>query len=61
MVQKQQGYQLDENNTFVPVESDDVKGEIVYAGYDENNKFVGVAIKASGMGYADVLRILVRV
>ena len=55
---KKQGFQLDENNTFVPVESDDIEGEVVYAGYDENNRFVGVAVKASGMGFADVLRIL---
>ena len=47
---KKQGFQLDENNTFVPVESDDVEGEVVYAGYDENNQFVGVAIESKWDG-----------
>lgn len=30
----------------------------VYAGYDENGLLTGVAIEASGQGYADVIRIL---
>ncbi|MTI41657.1 FMN-binding protein [Fulvivirga lutimaris] len=31
---------------------------IVYAGYDDTGTFKGVAIEASGQGYADVIRIL---
>ncbi|WP_420319030.1 FMN-binding protein [Ekhidna sp.] len=32
--------------------------QIVYAGYDTNGEFKGVAIEASGQGYADIIRIL---
>ncbi len=32
--------------------------QVVYAGYDENDKLVGVAVEASGQGFADILRIL---
>ena len=31
---------------------------MVYAGYDENDKLVGIAVPASGMGFADVLKVL---
>ena len=32
--------------------------QMVYAGYDEAGNFKGVAIEASGQGYADIIRIL---
>lgn len=32
--------------------------KVVYAGYDENGKLVGVAVEASGIGFADILRVL---
>lgn len=32
--------------------------EVVYAGYDKEGKLKGVAIEASGQGYADIIRIL---
>lgn len=32
--------------------------QIIYAGYDASGQFKGVAIEASGQGYADVIRIL---
>ena len=32
--------------------------DVVYAGYDEGGKLVGVAIEAKGMGYQDVIRML---
>ncbi|WKK80652.2 FMN-binding protein [Marivirga arenosa] len=31
---------------------------LVYAGYDENGELIGLAIVASGQGYADVIRVL---
>ncbi len=35
------------------------KGEnTIYAGYDEEGNFKGVAIEASGQGYADIIRVL---
>lgn len=36
----------------------DAEGERLYVGYDNNGQLTGVAIEASGMGFADILRIL---
>ncbi len=48
-----------ESEGFAPVEAGaEVEGKLVYAGYDENDQLVGIALEASGMGFADVLRIL---
>ncbi len=48
-----------ENEGFVPVEDGaEVEGKIVYAGYDANDQLAGIALEASGMGFADILRIL---
>lgn len=33
-------------------------GELVYAGYDKQNRLVGIAINAAGQGYQDVIKIL---
>jgi len=45
-----------QNNAFVPVgESDE---NVIYAGYDSQGIFKGVAIVAAGQGYADVIRII---
>lgn len=41
---------------FVPASED--ASQIIYAGYDEEGVFKGVAIEASGQGYADIIRIL---
>lgn len=38
--------------------ADDVEENLVYAGYDETGNLQGVALEASGQGYADVIRIL---
>ncbi len=37
---------------------DKAVGELIYAGYDSNNKLVGVAINAAGQGYQDIIKIL---
>jgi electron transport complex protein RnfG len=55
---KKKTFQLDANNNFIEVSSEDKKEQVVYAGYDENNNLVGVAVEASGLGFADVLRVL---
>lgn len=49
---------LGANGNFTPVEAPDGKNPIVHAGYDDTGEFIGVAIEASGQGYADVIRIL---
>ena len=33
-------------------------GEVVYAGYDESRRLVGIAVDARGMGYQDVIHVL---
>ncbi len=57
-------YKLNKNNAFVLADKDagDHKNKkaakLVYAGFDAEDKLVGIAIEASGIGFADVLRIL---
>jgi len=51
-------YQLDQNNLFSIAGQDGKESQLVYAGFDENGALVGIAIEASGIGFADVLRIL---
>ena len=51
-------YQLDQNKQFRESSGEDTVEPLVYAGYDEKGNLVGVAVEASGLGFADVLRIL---
>ncbi len=44
------------NGGFAPAEEGDA--DLIYAGYDDQGQFKGVALEASGQGYADVIRIL---
>jgi electron transport complex protein RnfG len=55
---KKKAFQLDENSNFIDISDADNKGQLVFAGYDENDNLVGVAVEASGLGFADVLRVL---
>ena len=57
-ITKSETFQLDQNNNFIPVGEGDKAEQLIYAGYDENGNLVGVAVEASGQGYADILRIL---
>lgn len=45
----------DEDNAAGSAPAD---GELVYAGYDEQGRLIGLAIEAQGMGYQDVIRVL---
>ncbi len=51
-------YQLDKSNNLVEVTGKVKDGQLIHAGYDKEGKLVGFAVEASGMGFADVLRIL---
>lgn len=51
-------YELTAEGTFVPSDGKDRNKTLVYAGYDDTDVFKGIAIEASGQGYADILRIL---
>ncbi|NIM61747.1 MAG: FMN-binding protein, partial [Acidobacteria bacterium] len=49
---------LGEDGTFATLEGDAPTERLVYAGYDEQSRLVGLAIEASGMGYQDVITVL---
>ncbi|MCF8244750.1 MAG: FMN-binding protein [Saprospiraceae bacterium] len=55
---KKKTYQLDQKNKLSEVSDDKKGGQLVYVGYDENGKLAGVAVAASGIGFADVISIL---
>jgi electron transport complex protein RnfG len=55
---KTQAFRLDENNGFLSYQEKEASDQVVYAGFDESNQLVGIAIQASGQGYADILRVL---
>ena len=38
--------------------NDKTTGDLIYAGYDKQNKLVGVAINAAAQGYQDIVKIL---
>jgi electron transport complex protein RnfG len=50
-------FRLD-GQAFAPLEGEAESGELVYAGYAEDGRLVGLAVEAQGMGYQDVIRIL---
>ncbi len=47
-----------ENDGFLAQGGPRVGGDVVYAGYDEDGRLVGLAIEADGMGYQDRIRLL---
>ena len=51
-------FQLTDDGNVVRAEGDNTDGRLIYPGYDEEGALVGIAIEASGMGYADIIRIL---
>ncbi|MCH6202023.1 FMN-binding protein [Aquiflexum sp. LQ15W] len=57
-ISKTRIFELTAEGTFVPSDGKDRSKTLVYAGYDETDVFKGIAIEASGQGYADILRIL---
>ena len=53
-----QTYVLEPSGEFVKEESASASGPRVYAGYADDGELKGIAIEASGQGYADIIRIL---
>ena len=51
-------FQIDENMSFIEPVAEDKEAKMVYAGYDDQGDLVGLAIEASGIGFADVIKIL---
>lgn len=38
--------------------NDKTEGNLIYAGYDANNQFVGIALNAAEQGYQDIIKLL---
>ena len=51
-------FQLNEAGEFEQTSPDNMGSNLVFAGYDDDNNLVGLAIEAEGMGYQDVVRVL---
>ena len=57
-ITKKKNFILNANDEFELINNQEDVEQIVYAGYDEQDNLAGIAIEASGMGFADVIRIL---
>ena len=51
-------YRLDEAGGFKLVEDAGAGEQLVYAGYDDAQQLVGLAVEAQGMGYQDVIALI---
>lgn len=51
-------FQITDEQRFESVEQEDRDALVVYAGYDSEQRLIGLAIRAEGMGYQDVIKIL---
>jgi electron transport complex protein RnfG len=51
-------FRLSSSGAFEAFEGDGADETLIYAGYDDSERLVGLAIEAAGMGYQDVIRIL---
>lgn len=51
-------YRLDEAGGFKLVEDAGAGEQLVYAGYDDAQQLVGLAVEAQGMGYQDVIAVI---
>ncbi len=49
---------IDNSGQFTEMVAEETAVTKVYAGYDQQGQLTGVAVEASGQGYADILRIL---
>ena len=57
-ITSKQTFRYDAQGGFTVIGDDAESEQRIYAGYGAENELVGFAIEASGMGFADVLRIL---
>lgn len=49
---------VDDKGEYIPVSEMEKDAQYIFAGYDQDNQLVGLAVEASGQGFADILRIL---
>lgn len=57
-ITKSQAYILSDNEMFAPFTGEANGVQLIYAGYDAQGILKGIAVEASGQGYADIIRIL---
>ena len=57
-VTKTKAYEIMENQDVKALKEGTNAFKTIYAGYNDSDEFVGLAIEASGQGYADIIRIL---
>ena len=51
-------YRLDDAGGFQVLEGEGFGEQLVYAGYDDQQELVGLAVQAQGMGYQDVIGLI---
>lgn len=51
-------FRLTADGSFEPTSDDSDEVSLVFAGYDENGRLIGLAIEAEAMGYQDKIRLL---
>jgi electron transport complex protein RnfG len=51
-------YYFREDSGFIAHSAESATKPVAYAGYDQQGQLTGLAVEASGQGYADILRIL---
>ena len=57
-IESKKAFVLDASNKLVPAEGEASGEGVIYAGYNSENQLKGIAIEASGIGFADVIKIL---
>lgn len=56
-ISKTKAFRLSDGK-FVEMNKEKSSEEIIYAGYNENEELMGLAIPAEGQGYADIIKVL---
>ncbi|MCB0647962.1 MAG: FMN-binding protein [Saprospiraceae bacterium] len=51
-------FMVNNEGEVVPVQDGSAPAELIFAGYGEDGRFLGLAIQASGMGFADVIKVI---
>ncbi len=51
-------FRLTDGGGFAPLEGEGAGAQLLYAGYDDQEQLVGLAIEARGMGYQDVIALI---
>lgn len=57
-ITKTKTFQLNPDQTFTEMTTNDPNVQKVHAGYDDNGQFKGIAFQGSGKGYGDLLSLL---